>query len=118
MFFCDYHVFLIYTIFQRSEIICLLADLLTDRKEEILAANKVDMEQAVNEGRITRKKRNELLRLKKEKKRNSFCFDFTIREEKDPTLIANRENTQTVFLFSPNSQEGESEHIEEAKFCI
>lgn len=32
---------------QRSEIICQLAELLTERKEEILAANKMDMELAV-----------------------------------------------------------------------
>lgn len=35
---------------QRGEIICHLAELLTDRKEEILAANKTDMDQAVNAG--------------------------------------------------------------------
>lgn len=37
---------------QRSEIICHLADLLTERKEEILAANKMDMELAVSAGKI------------------------------------------------------------------
>ncbi|KAM8730351.1 delta-1-pyrroline-5-carboxylate synthase isoform 2-T2 [Acanthopagrus schlegelii] len=35
---------------QRSEIICHLAELLTERKEEILAANKMDMDQAANAG--------------------------------------------------------------------
>ncbi|KAI3365216.1 hypothetical protein L3Q82_010309 [Scortum barcoo] len=35
---------------QRSEIICQLAELLTERKEEILAANKLDMDLAVNAG--------------------------------------------------------------------
>lgn len=35
---------------QRSEIICHLAELLTERKEEILAANKADMDLAVNAG--------------------------------------------------------------------
>ncbi|XP_037547009.1 delta-1-pyrroline-5-carboxylate synthase [Nematolebias whitei] len=35
---------------QRSEIICHLAELLTERKEEILAANKTDMETAVSAG--------------------------------------------------------------------
>uniref|UniRef100_A0A8C1ZPY2 Delta-1-pyrroline-5-carboxylate synthase n=1 Tax=Cyprinus carpio TaxID=7962 RepID=A0A8C1ZPY2_CYPCA len=33
---------------QRSEIICALADLLTERKDEILSANKKDMEHAVS----------------------------------------------------------------------
>lgn len=37
------------------EIICHLADLLADRKEEILAANKVDMDKAVTEGTINKK---------------------------------------------------------------
>ncbi|KAL4612991.1 delta-1-pyrroline-5-carboxylate synthase-like [Arapaima gigas] len=32
---------------QRGEIICLLADLLTEKKDQILAANKMDMDQAV-----------------------------------------------------------------------
>lgn len=62
LFFCNQYFF-IYIIFQRSEIICHLAELLTDRKEEILAANKTDMDQAVNTGRITRKSRNVSLRL-------------------------------------------------------
>ncbi|KAF0025495.1 hypothetical protein F2P81_022376 [Scophthalmus maximus] len=35
---------------QRSEIICHLSELLTERKEEILAANKMDMDLAVNAG--------------------------------------------------------------------
>ncbi|KAL0984195.1 hypothetical protein UPYG_G00138360 [Umbra pygmaea] len=35
---------------QRSEIICHLADLLIENKEEILAANRMDMELAVNAG--------------------------------------------------------------------
>lgn len=35
---------------QRSEIICHLAETLTERKEEILAANKMDMELAVSAG--------------------------------------------------------------------
>ncbi|XP_010767195.1 delta-1-pyrroline-5-carboxylate synthase isoform X2 [Notothenia coriiceps] len=35
---------------KRSEIICLLAELLTERREEILAANKMDMDLAVNTG--------------------------------------------------------------------
>ncbi|XP_024866767.2 delta-1-pyrroline-5-carboxylate synthase [Kryptolebias marmoratus] len=35
---------------QRREIICHLAELLTERKEEILAANKMDMETAVSAG--------------------------------------------------------------------
>lgn len=62
LFFCNQYFF-IYIIFQRGEIICHLAELLTDRKEEILAANKTDMDQAVNAGRITRKSRNVCLRL-------------------------------------------------------
>ncbi|XP_028286404.1 delta-1-pyrroline-5-carboxylate synthase isoform X1 [Parambassis ranga] len=37
---------------QRSEIICHLAELLTERKEDILAANKVDMDQAVCAGHL------------------------------------------------------------------
>ncbi|TMS21891.1 Delta-1-pyrroline-5-carboxylate synthase [Larimichthys crocea] len=37
---------------QRSEIICHLADLLTERKEEILAANKMDMDLAANAGHL------------------------------------------------------------------
>ncbi|KAM7381566.1 hypothetical protein PAMA_012414 [Pampus argenteus] len=37
---------------QRSEIICHLADLLTERKEEILTANKMDMDLAVNAGQL------------------------------------------------------------------
>lgn len=104
LFFCDYHFF--YTIFQRSEIICHLAELLTDRKDEILAANKADMDQAVNEGRITRKKRN-------------VWFDFTIREEKDQTLIANTgEKNELSFSFLLKQywlsrKEGKSEHIEQ-----
>ncbi|TKS89679.1 Delta-1-pyrroline-5-carboxylate synthase [Collichthys lucidus] len=37
---------------QRSEIICYLAELLTERKEEILAANKMDMDLAANAGHL------------------------------------------------------------------
>uniref|UniRef100_UPI0037E7ADDE delta-1-pyrroline-5-carboxylate synthase n=1 Tax=Semicossyphus pulcher TaxID=241346 RepID=UPI0037E7ADDE len=37
---------------QRGEIICSLAELLTERKEEILAANKMDMDLAVNAGHL------------------------------------------------------------------
>ncbi|XP_066522173.1 delta-1-pyrroline-5-carboxylate synthase isoform X2 [Hoplias malabaricus] len=37
---------------QRSEIIYALADLLTEKKEEILSANKKDMELAINSGRM------------------------------------------------------------------
>uniref|UniRef100_A0A4W6BNL8 Delta-1-pyrroline-5-carboxylate synthase n=1 Tax=Lates calcarifer TaxID=8187 RepID=A0A4W6BNL8_LATCA len=37
---------------QRSEIICNLAELLTERKDEILAANKMDMDLAVNAGHL------------------------------------------------------------------
>ncbi|XP_058476216.1 delta-1-pyrroline-5-carboxylate synthase isoform X3 [Solea solea] len=37
---------------QRSEIICHLAELLTERKEAILAANKTDMDLAVNAGHL------------------------------------------------------------------
>ncbi|XP_068439359.1 delta-1-pyrroline-5-carboxylate synthase isoform X1 [Clinocottus analis] len=37
---------------QRSEIICHLAELLTDKKEEILTANKMDLDLAVNAGRL------------------------------------------------------------------
>uniref|UniRef100_A0AAQ5X371 Delta-1-pyrroline-5-carboxylate synthase n=1 Tax=Amphiprion ocellaris TaxID=80972 RepID=A0AAQ5X371_AMPOC len=37
---------------QRSEIICHLADLLTERKEDILAANKTDMDLAVSAGHL------------------------------------------------------------------
>uniref|UniRef100_A0A3P8T988 Delta-1-pyrroline-5-carboxylate synthase n=1 Tax=Amphiprion percula TaxID=161767 RepID=A0A3P8T988_AMPPE len=37
---------------QRSEIICHLADLLTERKEDILAANKTDMDLAVGAGHL------------------------------------------------------------------
>ncbi|KAA8581501.1 hypothetical protein FQN60_003082 [Etheostoma spectabile] len=37
---------------QRSEIICHLAELLTERKEEVLAANKMDIDQAVNAGHL------------------------------------------------------------------
>lgn len=63
-YFSVINIFLfIYIIFQRGEIICHLAELLTDRKEEILAANKTDMDQAVNAGRLTRKSRNVSLRL-------------------------------------------------------
>lgn len=35
---------------QRSEIICHLAELLTERKEEILVANKMDMDLAASAG--------------------------------------------------------------------
>ncbi|XP_054898931.1 delta-1-pyrroline-5-carboxylate synthase [Poeciliopsis prolifica] len=38
---------------QRSEIICHLAELLTERKDEILAANKIDMKMAVSAGRLS-----------------------------------------------------------------
>ncbi|XP_043109433.1 delta-1-pyrroline-5-carboxylate synthase isoform X2 [Puntigrus tetrazona] len=38
---------------QRSDIICALADLLTERKDEILSANKKDMENAVGTGRLS-----------------------------------------------------------------
>ncbi|XP_031438785.1 delta-1-pyrroline-5-carboxylate synthase isoform X7 [Clupea harengus] len=38
---------------QRSEIICGFADLLTEKREEILSANKKDMELAGNGGRMT-----------------------------------------------------------------
>ncbi|XP_026132260.1 delta-1-pyrroline-5-carboxylate synthase isoform X2 [Carassius auratus] len=38
---------------QRSDIICALADLLTERKDEILSANKKDMEHAVSTGRLS-----------------------------------------------------------------
>uniref|UniRef100_A0A8C2E8A2 Delta-1-pyrroline-5-carboxylate synthase n=1 Tax=Cyprinus carpio TaxID=7962 RepID=A0A8C2E8A2_CYPCA len=38
---------------QRSDIICILADLLTERKDEILSANKKDMEHAVSTGRLS-----------------------------------------------------------------
>ncbi|XP_061088140.1 delta-1-pyrroline-5-carboxylate synthase isoform X3 [Conger conger] len=38
---------------QRSEIICYLADLLTEKKDEILAANKKDMELAASTGRLS-----------------------------------------------------------------
>lgn len=38
---------------QRAEIICRLADLLTDQKEEILAANKDDMEEAISRGKLS-----------------------------------------------------------------
>ncbi|XP_039632082.1 delta-1-pyrroline-5-carboxylate synthase isoform X1 [Polypterus senegalus] len=38
---------------QRAEIICHLADLLTDQKEEILSANKTDLEIAVGGGRLS-----------------------------------------------------------------
>lgn len=37
-------------LFQRSEIIYSMADLLTEKREEILSANKKDMELAVNSG--------------------------------------------------------------------
>uniref|UniRef100_UPI003AB0BA91 delta-1-pyrroline-5-carboxylate synthase n=1 Tax=Centroberyx gerrardi TaxID=166262 RepID=UPI003AB0BA91 len=37
---------------QRSEIICHLAELLTEKKEEILAANKMDMDLAVSTGQL------------------------------------------------------------------
>ncbi|XP_042363842.1 delta-1-pyrroline-5-carboxylate synthase [Plectropomus leopardus] len=37
---------------QRSEIICHLAELLTERREEILVANKTDMDLAVNAGHL------------------------------------------------------------------
>ncbi|KAM9336690.1 delta-1-pyrroline-5-carboxylate synthase [Symphorus nematophorus] len=37
---------------QRSEIICHLAELLTERKEEILTANKMDMDLAANAGHL------------------------------------------------------------------
>uniref|UniRef100_A0A671Y7F4 Delta-1-pyrroline-5-carboxylate synthase n=1 Tax=Sparus aurata TaxID=8175 RepID=A0A671Y7F4_SPAAU len=39
---------------QRSEIICHLAELLTERKEEILAASKMDMDQAANAAMLKR----------------------------------------------------------------
>lgn len=86
LLFSVIHDYFIDTIFQRSEIICHLADLLTERKEEILAANKADMDRAVNEGRITRRKSNVL-------------FDFTIREKKDQTLIAKREEKHRIVFF-------------------
>ncbi|CAB1454071.1 unnamed protein product [Pleuronectes platessa] len=38
---------------QRSEIICHLAELLTEKKDEILAANKMDMDLAVNAGHLS-----------------------------------------------------------------
>ncbi|TRY85440.1 hypothetical protein DNTS_016107 [Danionella cerebrum] len=38
---------------QRSDIICAMADLLTERKDDILSANKKDMEKAVNTGRLS-----------------------------------------------------------------
>lgn len=38
---------------QRSEIICAFADLLTEKREEILTANKKDMELAVSSGRLS-----------------------------------------------------------------
>ncbi|XP_056325295.1 delta-1-pyrroline-5-carboxylate synthase isoform X2 [Danio aesculapii] len=38
---------------QRGDIICALADLLTERKEEILSANKKDMENAISTGRLS-----------------------------------------------------------------
>ncbi|XP_051770772.1 delta-1-pyrroline-5-carboxylate synthase isoform X2 [Ctenopharyngodon idella] len=38
---------------QRSDIICALADLLTERKDEILSANKKDMEHAASTGRLS-----------------------------------------------------------------
>ncbi|XP_067225056.1 delta-1-pyrroline-5-carboxylate synthase isoform X2 [Chanodichthys erythropterus] len=38
---------------QRSDIICALADLLTERKDEILSANKKDMEHAASIGRLS-----------------------------------------------------------------
>ncbi|KAM6897176.1 delta-1-pyrroline-5-carboxylate synthase isoform 2-T2 [Xenentodon cancila] len=38
---------------QRSEVICHLADLLTERKEDILAANKMDMELAGSAGHLS-----------------------------------------------------------------
>uniref|UniRef100_A0A674BIS2 Delta-1-pyrroline-5-carboxylate synthase n=1 Tax=Salmo trutta TaxID=8032 RepID=A0A674BIS2_SALTR len=38
---------------QRGEIICHLADLLVEKKEEILAANKMDMDLAVNAGQLS-----------------------------------------------------------------
>ncbi|XP_051523535.1 delta-1-pyrroline-5-carboxylate synthase-like isoform X9 [Myxocyprinus asiaticus] len=38
---------------QRSDIICALADLLTERKDEILTANKKDMELSVSTGRLS-----------------------------------------------------------------
>ncbi|XP_076152356.1 delta-1-pyrroline-5-carboxylate synthase isoform X4 [Alosa pseudoharengus] len=37
---------------QRSEIICTFADLMTEKREEILTANKKDMELAINAGRM------------------------------------------------------------------
>lgn len=37
---------------QRSEIICRLADLLTEKTEEILAANKLDLEVASSSGEM------------------------------------------------------------------
>ncbi|XP_077056679.1 delta-1-pyrroline-5-carboxylate synthase isoform X2 [Siphateles boraxobius] len=38
---------------QRSDIICAFADLLTERKDEILSANKKDMEHAASTGRLS-----------------------------------------------------------------
>lgn len=43
-----------YTFLQRAEIIYHLADLLTDQREEILQANKKDLEEAENKGNIGR----------------------------------------------------------------
>lgn len=40
-------------LFQRAEIIYRLADLLTDQREEILLANKKDLEEAENKGNIS-----------------------------------------------------------------
>lgn len=39
---------------QRAEIIYHLADLLTDQREEILQANKKDLEEAENKGTVER----------------------------------------------------------------
>ncbi|XP_028989794.1 delta-1-pyrroline-5-carboxylate synthase isoform X2 [Betta splendens] len=45
---------------QRSEIICHLAELLTERKEEILVANKMDMDLAASAGRLPQAMLNRL----------------------------------------------------------
>lgn len=51
--FCKYLFYVLHLFFQRGEIICCLAELLTEKKDEILSANRRDMEFASASGTET-----------------------------------------------------------------
>lgn len=51
--FLQIYVHVIHLFFQRGEIICCLAELLTEKKDEILSANRRDMELATASGTQT-----------------------------------------------------------------